>query len=126
MKNVTRFKKLLKELSRDPRLKRVLAKSTRRSRQKRLNQIEALADMFLILSTIASGFLKKKKARVLDEQADMVYFLVQLSLLLKENVFDRPEVQEFFSRSGRQIQLMTRESLSAIKPKNKRPRSRAH
>lgn len=123
MKNAARFSKLLKELSRDSRLKRAVAKGRRRSHAKRRSQIENLLDMCLLFSAVASRFLKKKKARALDKQMDIVYFLVQVSLLLKENIFDRPEVQEFFGRNARQIRLMVGESLGRM-PQPKRLRSR--
>jgi len=85
MKNATKFRKLLKELSRDPRLKRVIAKARRRS--KGGTRVENLADMSLLLLAIASPFSRKKKDRALHEQMDVVYILLQVSLLLKENIF---------------------------------------
>lgn len=117
MKNATKLRKLLTELSRDPRLKRAIAKGRRRSRHEPASQIETLAEMSLLLPRIASLFLKRKKARELDKQMDVVHFLVQLSLLLKENILDRPEVRDFFNRSAKQIHMMSRESLGAIMPK---------
>jgi len=124
MKNATRLRKALKELSADPQLRQVIATARRQSREKRPSQIESLAGLYLLLAAIAARFSKKKRARALDEHIAIVRSLVQLSLLLKENVLDRPEVRTFFSRSAKQISLITRESLGLSIPKRKRPRSR--
>ena len=124
MKSAARARKLLKELSRDPHLKRVIAKARRRSHGKRASPLEDLANMYFLLSSVASGFSKKKKARALDEQRDIVQFLVQVGLLLKESILDRPEVQEFFSRSAKQIRVMMRERLAMSTAKRERPAAR--
>ena len=124
MKSAAKARKLLKELSRDPHLKRVMAKARRRPDDKRASPLEDLANMYFLLSSVASGYSKKKKARALDEQRDIVQFLVQVGLLLKENILDRPEVQEFVSRSAEQIRVMTRERLGMSTTKKKRPAAR--
>jgi hypothetical protein len=123
MKSAAKARKLLKELSRDPHLKRVIAKARRHSTEKRASPLEQLADMYVLLSSIASSF-SKKKARALDEQRDIVQFLVQVGLLLKENILDRPEVQEFLSRSAKRIRDVTRERLGVSTPQAKRPAAR--
>jgi hypothetical protein len=123
MKNATKLRKLLKEWSRDPRLKQVIAKARRgSSHDKRESQIESLANVYLALSTIAAGLSKKKKARALEEHIDVVYFLVQVGLLLKEHIFDRPEVKDFFNRSAQRIYQRTQASLGTVTAKRKRPR----
>lgn len=96
-----RFKGLVGQLSRDPRLKRAIAKARRQSRGTRTTQLENLAELYLLTLTFVSHFLRKKKARALEEHMDLVSFLVQLSLSLKENVFDRPEVKQWFARGSR-------------------------
>ncbi len=121
MKNVNRLNSLLKELSRDPQLKQAIATARRRLARRHRSQLEKWVDMPLLLSAIASPFLKKKKARAFDERMEIVRFLAQVSLLVKENVFDRPEVREFIGRGARQIQLMTREGLGMILQQRKRP-----
>ena len=63
--------------------------------------------------------MKKKKARALKEQTEIMHFLVQISLLLKENVLARPEVKEFFSRSARQIHQATRATFGVSRAKKK-------
>lgn len=122
MRNATRLRKLLRELSRDPRLKHVVAKARRGSHDKRRSQIETLANVYLALSTIAAGLSKKKKARAIERHMDIVNFLVQVGLLLKENIFDRPEVKDFFTRSGKRIYPTTHASLGVAAAKRKRPR----
>lgn len=119
MKDGSQFRKLLKQLSRDPRVKRVIAKAKRRTRGKGRAKVENVTDMFLLLMAIASRFAKKKKARALDELMEIIYLLVQVSLLLKENIFDRPEVKEFFSHSSKQIYLLAQECVAMVLPKTK-------
>jgi len=120
MKSAKRLRKIVKELSRDPWLKQAVAKARPVSRGKRGSQIESLANAYAALSTIASGLSKKKKARALQERMDIVYFLVQMSLLLKENVLDRPEVRQFLNRSASGIYQTTRQSLGMATAKRKR------
>ena len=114
MKKDSQFKDLLKELARDPRVKRVIAK--RRSRGKRGGKIQPEAGIVLALLGIASRFMTKKRARAFDELVDAIYLLVQVSLLLKENVFDRPEVQRFFRQKSKQIYSLAQEYVAVILP----------
>lgn len=126
MKSATKLSNLLKEISRDPRLRKAIAKARRRSRDKVASQVESLVNIYLALSTIASGLSKKKKARAIEEHMDLVYFLVQLGLLLKEHVFDRPEVKDFFSRSAKQIHQAANARIGKVTVKRKRlPPARA-
>jgi hypothetical protein len=120
LKNDSQFKDLLKELNRDPRLKRVIAK--RRSRGKDGGKIEQAADIVRALLGIVSRLTTKKKARALEELMDAIYLLVQVSLLLKENVFDRPEVQRFFRQKSKQIYSLVQEYVAVILPRAKEVR----
>jgi len=125
MKDATRLRKALKELSADPELRHVIARARRGSAKKRPGQIESLAGLYLLAAAIVARLSKRKRARALDEHIDIVRFLVQLSLLLKENVLDRPEVRKMFSRSAERISLVTRASLGLATPKRKRQRQAA-
>jgi len=125
MKKSDPYRKLMKELSRDPRLKKAIVKSRRRPRGKAKarveTQVESATSMFLVLSAIVARFSKKKRARAIDQLADTVHLLVQISLLLKENIFDRPEVQNFFRQSSKQIYEFAQECVAMIlrKPKGR-------
>jgi hypothetical protein len=114
LKKDSQFKDLLKELARDPRVKRVIAK--RRSRGKRGGKIQPEAGIVLALLGIASRFMTKKRARAFDELVDAIYLLVQVSLLLKENVFDRPEVKRFLKQRSKQIYSLAQEYVVMILP----------
>ena len=114
MKKDSQFKDLLKELARDPRVKRVIGK--RRSRGKRGGKIQPEAGIVLALLGIASRFMTKKRARAFDELVDAIYLLVQVSLLLKENVFDRPEVKRFFRQKSKRIYSLAQEYVVMILP----------
>jgi len=123
MKRGSQFGNLLKELSRDPRLKLVITNAKRQKRRKGGVEVESLSSIVRLVLTIASRFMKKKKkARALDELMDIVYLLVQVSVLLKENIFDRPEVKEFFSQSSRQIYLLAQQCVAMVLPKTKERR----
>jgi hypothetical protein len=117
MNNGSQLKKLLKELGRDPRLRRVIAK--RHTRGKGGAKVENITDIVLLILAIASRFATKKKARALDELMDIIALLVQVSLLLKENIFDRPEVKEFFSHSSKEIYLLAEECVAMVLRKTK-------
>jgi hypothetical protein len=114
LKKDSQFKDLLKELARDPRVKRVIGK--RRSRGKRGGKIQPEAGIVLSLLGIASRFMTKKRARAFDELVDAIYLLVQVSLLLKENVFDRPEVKRFLKQRSKQIYSLAQEYVVMILP----------
>ena len=105
MKKTGQFRSLVKELSRDPRLKQVISKAKHQSRGRNTGHVENLRDFFLLSLGITSRFVSKKKARILDELMDAVYLLVEVSLLLKENVFDRPEVKKFLNQGSKQVFL---------------------
>jgi hypothetical protein len=117
LKNDKQFKDLLKVLGRDPRVKRVIAK--RQSRAKGGRKIEGVTDIVLVLLAIAARFVTKKKARAIDELVDIIYLLVQVSLLIKENIFDRPEVKEFFSQSSKEIYVLAKKYVAMVLPKTK-------
>ena len=119
MKRGSQFNNLLKELSRDPRLKLVIANAKRHNRGGSRAKVETVTGIFLLLLATISRFAKKKRARALDELMDVVYLLVQVSLLVKENIFDRPEVKEFLSQSSRQIYLLAQECVAMVLPKPK-------
>jgi hypothetical protein len=119
MKSRSQFETLLNELGRDPRLKRVIAKARRQTRGKGGAKVEAMTDIFLLIGEIYSHFATKKKARALEELMDIIYLLVQVSLLLKENIFDRREVKEFFRQSSKQVYSLAEECVAMILPKTK-------
>lgn len=117
MKSASRLGKLLKELSRDLRVKKLIAKARRQARGQARAKVENVTGMLVLALTVVSRFSKKRKARKLDELRETLYLLVQLSLLLKENIFDRPEVREFFSRRSKQLYSLAQTCLATILPK---------
>lgn len=119
MKDANKYRKLLKELSRDPRLKQVIAKAKRQPRAKAGTKVETVTSMFLLVSAIISRFSKKKKARAIDELVDIVHLLIQVSFLLKENIFDRREVKKFFRQTSQQIYAFAQECVAMILPTRK-------
>lgn len=119
MKNASRFGKLVKDLRRDPRVKKAVAKAVRQSRDPGIRKVEDVTGIAVLMMKIASSFAKKKKARAIEEAMDMIYLLVQVSIVLKENLFDRPEVKKFFSESFRQIYTAAEQVVAMVLPKAK-------
>jgi hypothetical protein len=117
MKKTTTFRSLTKELSRDPQLKQAMARARREPRGKDRAKVERVTGVLSLLLTIASRFSKKKKARTLDELKDAINLLVQASLLLKENILDRPEVKKFFQQRSKEIYLFAQECVDKVVPK---------
>jgi hypothetical protein len=127
MKDGSQSKNLLNELGRDPQLLRAIAKAKHQVRGKGRAKVETATGVVLLLLAIAARFASKKKARAIDELRDVIYLLVQVSLLLKENIYDRPEVKEFFIQRSKQIYLLAQECVAMVLPKKKelRPKLRA-
>ncbi|MGA2709021.1 MAG: hypothetical protein ABSF86_11510, partial [Steroidobacteraceae bacterium] len=82
-------------------------------------KVESLTDIVLLILAIASRFATKKKARALDELMDIIFLLVQVSLRLKENIFDRPEVKEFFGQRSKEIYSFGQKYVAMVLPKTK-------
>ena len=114
------FKTLLQELSKDPRIKKVIGQA--KARLKNENSLKALGvtDFLILLIAVFSKFLSKKKARILEDLIEPLLLLFQVSLILKENVFDRPEVREFFSKHSSKIYKTAREYVAKALAKTKK------
>jgi len=121
MKDANGVRTLVKKLSKDPQVKQAIAQARRRSRSKNRAEVEGVTNMLLLALAVAARFSKKKKARALDDLGDLLYVLVQASLLLKENIFDRPEVKKFFSKSSKQLYALAEGFVAMISPKTKQP-----
>ena len=119
MKSRSQFETLLNELGRDPRLKRVIAKARRQPPGKGRTKVETATGAVLLIVKISSRFTSKKKARAIDEIMDIIYLLIQVSLLLKENIFDRREVRDFLSRSSKRLYSLAQECVAMVLPKTK-------
>ncbi len=121
MSKRTSFAHVTKELSRDPRLKQALARARSKTRGKEVRRVDDATGMALLLLGTVSRFTKRKKARALEEAMDLIYLLVQVSIVLKENVFDRPAVKKFFSHSFGQLYSLAQQFVALILPKRKAP-----
>jgi hypothetical protein len=119
-KPVPALSSLVRQLSRDRRLKQAIVKVRRRSRGKRRTQLESVADLYLLILAIVAQFSRKKRARALEQQMDVVSFLVQLSLSVKENIFDRPEVQQLFARGSQHLYRAARRCIALAVPEKGR------
>ncbi|HYA16622.1 MAG TPA: hypothetical protein VEF06_04105 [Bryobacteraceae bacterium] len=124
MKRRENFADLVADLSRDPEVRRAVARARRRKPGKEVARVENVAGIVMLLMGIASRFAKKKRARALEEAMDVIYLLIQVSIVLKENIFDRPEVKKFFSRSFRQVYALAEELVAMVLPERKGARTR--
>jgi len=123
-KKSTNFGELLVELSRDPAVKRAVAKTRRKRPGKTTAKVESVTGILRLITGIASRFAKKKKARGIEEAMDAIDLLIQVSIALKENIFDRPEVRRFFSRSFRQVYALALELVAMVLPEEEGARPR--
>ena len=122
MKKTATYRTLLKELDRDPRVKRAMAQARRREGAKDRARVEQLTGVLSLALTIASRFSKKKRSRVLEELRDAISLLAELSVLLKENVFDRPEVKKFIRQRSKQIYSFAEECVAMLLSKMQLPK----
>ena len=120
MKKAPTFRTLAKELSRDPRLKKVMARAGRQPRGRDRAKVEQVTGLLSVMLTVASRFSKKKRARAIEDLRDAIDLLVQASLLLKENVFDRPEVKRFFKQRSKELYSFARGCVEIVVPKKGR------
>lgn len=98
MKNLKSKKivQLLADLSKDKNIKLALDKVKSEYRNESQEKINSFKDLLIVIFKISSKFIGKKKARVIEETLDAVGILIQISFIVKTNVFDRPEVREYF------------------------------
>ncbi len=117
MKKAATLGSLARELSRDPRFKQAMARARRGPRGKERARVEQTMGVVSLLLSTASHFSKKKKARALDELREAINLLVQVSLLLKENVLDRPEVKKFFKQRSKELYVFARQCAEIVMPR---------
>lgn len=120
MKKVATLRTLTKKLSRDPELKEAMRRAGRRPRGRDRARVEQATGLLSLLLGIASRFSKKKKAKALDELKDAINLLVEASLLLKENVLDRPDVKRFFKQRSKEVYRFAQECMEMVMPKKGR------
>lgn len=90
----TEFTKLLKKLSEDPKLREAISMIGKNSDKNFAALTQGIATTLLL----AGRFVGKARMRKVTNIIDAAVFLISLSLLIKQNVFDRPEVRAFFKR----------------------------
>lgn len=93
--DAARFKNLLAELSKDPQV-RVAMDRMSKSGGDRFNT-QALRDFLPFIVRLSK--LGGRRVVVLGQYFGLLLFLFELSLILKKNIFDRPEVKQFFKES---------------------------
>lgn len=87
-----RFRVLLKELARDPQVRKALDKISEKSKMGQ--HVKALKDFLPFVTKFSK--IGGRRAAALSEHLTLIILLFELSILLKTNIFDRPEVQKFF------------------------------
>lgn len=105
----TEFKSLLKKLSEDPKLREAIRKISVNSDKNFAALSQGLATTLLL----AGRFIGKARMKRITTFIDVAVFLISLSLLIKQNVFDRPEVREFIARVWKDVSK-TVQQLSAV------------
>ncbi|MGE3681155.1 MAG: hypothetical protein AB7G93_05455 [Bdellovibrionales bacterium] len=95
------FSALLLKLSQDQKLRAAIESLRRRTTHPAggPHRFESLPEAALQIALLAGRFIGRKRARTVADVVDVITFLVSLSLLVKQNVFDRPEVRAFLKKT---------------------------
>lgn len=93
--NAARFKKLLSELSQDPEVRAAIEKMSAKGGD-RFNS-QALRDFLPFVVKLSK--LGGRRMSIVGQYFGMLLFLFELSIILKKNVFDKPEVRQFFKEN---------------------------
>lgn len=93
------FKSLLKKLSQDPKLREAIHALCKNGDKNFAAISQGVATTLLV----AGRFVGKGRMKTFIGFVDAAIFLISLSLLVKQNIFDRPEVREFLAKSWRDI-----------------------
>lgn len=93
--SAAQFKKLLSDLSKDPEIRTAIEKMSKAGGDRFNNQ--ALKDFLPFVVKLSK--LGGRKVVIIGEYFGMLLFLFELSLILKKNIFERPEVQTFFKEN---------------------------
>ncbi len=88
------FKNLLKKLSEDPKLREAILKIGKNGDKNFVVLTQGIATTLLL----AGRFVGKSQMRRVTVIIDAALFLISLSLMIKQNIFDRPEVRAFFKK----------------------------
>jgi len=99
MSSKTEFKSLLKKLSEDPKLREAIQSITENGDKNFAALSKGLATTLLF----AGRFVGKGRMRTFIGFIDAAVFLIYLSLMIKQNVFDKPEVREFIKKVWKDI-----------------------
>jgi hypothetical protein len=98
MSSKTEFKSLLKKLSEDPKLREAIQSITENDKN-----FAALSKGLATTLLFAGRFVGKGRMRTFIGFIDAAVFLIYLSLMIKQNVFDKPEVREFIKKVWKDI-----------------------
>ena len=118
MKRPKQFKDILQKLAREPQVKEALTKARRQMRRK--GKAENLTGALLLALAVATRFVSRKKRRAVDDLMDSIFLLLEISLLLKENIFDRPEVKKFFRLRSKKVSVFVEKNMAAILARTKK------
>ena len=88
--------KLLTELSQDPQLRAAVQNAKLKYQERGKYQVDDIRQLVSVILRVGSKFFGRQRSRVLAEAIDAMTLIVDISLIVKANVFDRPEVKKFF------------------------------
>lgn len=87
-----KFKDLLTELSQDPKFKAALTKVSEKS--KIGQHVKSLKEFLPLIGKLSK--FGGKRTLAATEAITLIVVLFEVSILIKQNVFDKPEVRKFF------------------------------
>lgn len=97
--NSKAFLDLLNKLSSDPKVKAAIDSAKSEAFKSSDYQATSILDLISYLMKYSGSFIGKKKAEKLTEYTGYLVFIITVSMILKKNLFDRPEVKEFFVKN---------------------------
>lgn len=113
--NSKKIAQLLSDLSKDPKIKTAIDQLKSNYSADPAHKISNIKDIALVALKLGAKFTGRKGARLVQETLDAIGLLIQISFLVKTNIFDRPEVQAFFKEMWSGIQMNSSVAFSAAK-----------
>ncbi len=96
--------KLLSDLSQDPKIKSAIDQLKNKYKPDVDNKMDSFKDMAFLALKVGAKFVNRRKARIIEDTLEALGILVQISFLIKANIFDKPEVQLFFKDLWKGVQ----------------------
>ncbi len=99
-----RIIKLLSDLSQDPKIKSAIEQLKNKYKPEVDNKMDSIMALAFLALKVGAKFVNRRRARIIEDTLEALGILVQVSFLIKSNIFDKPEVQLFFKDLWKGVQ----------------------